>query len=227
MPLSILRKVRILKYWYKILTSNDTLLYKVYKQQVNDSLQGSNENNWVLQLRFLLNELGFTYLWNNQSITKLQLEMAIQCIYDQYYQSWHRDLNNSSKLETLKCLNKGFDFEKYLSCIKIDSHRIALTRFRCSAHKLMIEEGRFRNIARNLLVCQVCNSNIIKDEYHFLLVCPAYRDLRINTLPKYFYTWPTKQKFINLLKGSQEASLKKIGKFLYLANKKRKQLMNV
>ena len=77
-PLSILRNVRILKYWYKILTSNDTLLYKVYKQQVNDSLQGLNENNWVLQLRFLLNELGFTYLWNNQSITKLQLEMAIQ-----------------------------------------------------------------------------------------------------------------------------------------------------
>ena len=33
--LSIYRKVCILKYWYKILTSNDTLLYKVYKQQVN------------------------------------------------------------------------------------------------------------------------------------------------------------------------------------------------
>ena len=65
-PLAILRKVRILKYWYKILTSNNTLLYKVYKQQVNDSLQGSNENNRVLQLRSLLNELGFTYLWNNQ-----------------------------------------------------------------------------------------------------------------------------------------------------------------
>ena len=41
-PLSILRKVRILKYWHKILTSNDTLLYKVYKQQVNDSLQKYN-----------------------------------------------------------------------------------------------------------------------------------------------------------------------------------------
>ena len=104
-----------------------------------------------------------TYGIINESITKLQLEMAIQCIYDQYYQSWYRDLNNSSKLETLKSLNKVFDLEKYLSCIKIDNHRIALTRFRCSAHKLLIEEGRFRNIDRNLRVCQVCNSNIIED----------------------------------------------------------------
>ena len=64
-PLSVLRKVRILKYWYKILSSRDTLLLKVYSQQVNSLMQGSTENNWVLQLKTLLNKLGFTYLWNS------------------------------------------------------------------------------------------------------------------------------------------------------------------
>ena len=34
-PLYVLRKVRILKYWYKILSSQNTLLYKVYEQQKN------------------------------------------------------------------------------------------------------------------------------------------------------------------------------------------------
>ena len=225
-PLYVLRKVRILKYWYKILSSQNTLLYKVYEQQKNSIMQGSSENNWVFQLKLLLNELGFTFLWDNQSITKLQLQMVIQCIYDQYYQSWYSEVNNSGKLETLKCLNKVFNFEKYLKCINIDCHRVALTRFRCSAHKLRIEEGRFRDINRNLRICHLCNSNTIEDEYHFLLVCPAYRDIRINTLPKYFCSWPTKQKFIKLLNEPQVASLKRLGKFLYLATEKRKALLS-
>ena len=190
-------------------------------------MQGATENNWILQLKTLLNELGFTYLWNSQSMTKLQLQMVSQCIYDQYFQSWYSAVNTTSKLETLKCLNKVLNFEKYFTCIKIDSHRVALTRFGCSAHKLMIEEGRHRNVERNYRFCQICNINVIEDEYHFLLVCPAYRDIRINTLPKYFCSWPSKQKFVKLVSETQAATLKKIGKFSYLANEKRKTLQDL
>ena len=80
----------------------DSLLYKVYAQQVNSLMQGSAENNWVFQIKSLLNELGFTYLWDNQTLTKLLVEMVIQCIYDQYFQSWYGAVNASSKLENLK-----------------------------------------------------------------------------------------------------------------------------
>ena len=118
-PLSVLRKVCILKYWYNILFSRDTLLFKVYSQQVNSLMQGSTENNWVLQLKTLLNELGFTDLWNSQSMTKLQLQMVSQCNYDKYFQRWYSAVNTTSKLETLKCLNKVFNFEKYSTRIKI------------------------------------------------------------------------------------------------------------
>ena len=97
---------------------------------------------------------------------------------------------------------KVFIFQKYLSRIKEDCHRVAFTGFRCSAHKLMIEEGKYRNIDRNLRLCQFCNLNVVEDEFHFLLICHAYRDLRIVTLPRYFCSWPTKQKIVKLLKGT-------------------------
>ena len=42
----------------------------------------------------------------------------------------------------------------------------------------MVEEGRFRGIERNLRICSLCPMNIMEDEYHFLLVCPTYRELR-------------------------------------------------
>ena len=111
------------------------------------------------------------------------------------------------KLDTLKGVNKVFSFEKYISCVSIETYRVALSRFRCSAHKLMIEEDRYRNIGRMHRLCQYCNMNIIEDEFHFLLVCPAYRDIRISILPKYYCSWPTKQKNLKLLKASQTGLL--------------------
>ena len=88
----------------------------------------------------------------------------------------------------------------------------------------MIEEGRYRNIGRMNRLCQYCNVNIIVDELHFLLACPANRDIRTSILPKYYCNWPTKQKFVKLLSSSQTGILKKLGKLIYLANEKRSSL---
>ena len=142
-PLIVLRKIRILKYWKKIISSQESLLYKVYVLQANELNSGFiNENSWVFQLKSILDELGYSYLWLDQSISNLQLNTVTQSLYDQFFQGWYSDINLSNKLETIKSLNKVFEFEKYLNCINVDKHRIALSRFRCSAHKLLIEEGR-------------------------------------------------------------------------------------
>ena len=42
----------------------------------------------------------------------------------------------------------------------------------------MIEKGRYLNLERNQRVCSMCNLNDIEDEFHFILRCPAYNDLR-------------------------------------------------
>ena len=138
---------------------------------------------------------------------------------------WYSDINLSNKLETIKSLNKVFEFGKYLNCINIDRHRITPSRFRCSAHKLLIEEGRYRNIERNLRICRFCYLNAIENEYHFLMVCPAYRNLRNYILPRYYYCWPSKSKFIKLLIEKQTGNLKRLGKYLYLANEKRNEML--
>ena len=67
-PLFVLRKIRILKYWFKILTAPDSLLYKVYLQQVTYLNIDANFNCWAQCVRKLLNELGFSYFGDFQSI---------------------------------------------------------------------------------------------------------------------------------------------------------------
>ena len=72
---------------------------------------------------------------------------------------------------------------------------MALTRFRISAHSLAIETGRHHRKARRERKCIYCNMNVIESEYHFLLICPLYNDIRTKYLPRYYFTWPTVNKF--------------------------------
>ena len=55
--------------------------------EVLDLVESVSEGfpTYSFQVMSLLDQLGFTYIWNSQNITKLQLNMVIQCVYDQYY----------------------------------------------------------------------------------------------------------------------------------------------
>ena len=55
--------------------------------------------------------------------------------------------------------------------------------------------------------------NVTENEFHFVLVCPFYRDLRIKLLPCYYYTWPTVTKFKLLMQNKQCGVVKKLAKY--------------
>ena len=44
------------------------------------------------------------------------------------------------------------------------------------------------------------HNECLENEYHFILVCPYYRELRNSIQPEYYCKWPSKQKFVQLLK---------------------------
>ena len=81
-PLSVIRKARILKFWFKIIKNPNSLLYKIFQNQINNTYLDS----WASKVRQLFNELGFSFLWNNSNITNLQLTRIIERVNDQYYQ---------------------------------------------------------------------------------------------------------------------------------------------
>jgi len=214
-PLIVTRQVNIIKYWHKIIQSPDSLMFKLYDLKGNN---GEHINPWSLQVKCLLFDLGFNYLWENNNVTKLQISKVIERIHDQYIQQWYQNINTSSKLESYSKYKSILEYEKYLDCIQNNKHRIALTRLRCSAHKLAIEEGRHRNVDRNNRVCTKCNMGLIECEYHFVLVCPFYRDLRRNCFSNYFCSWPSIHKFNSLMNSTQKGAIIKLARYVYLAS---------
>ena len=200
--------------------SPGSLKYKLFQYEV----ERGGRDNWACQVKKLIADLGFNYLWNDNNVTKLQLNRMIETLYDQYLQSWFSDLNNSSKLVAYKTFKTVFEMEKCLTCITNTKYTTALARFRCAAHRLSIEEGRYRNVERHDRICTRCNMQAVEDEYHFALVCPFYRELRFECLPRYYCVWPNIQKFTSLLASNQTSLIKKLSKFIYQANLKRESI---
>ena len=69
-----------------------------------------------LNVKQLLDFLGFSYLWNNSDITSLRLNLLIEHVhvYDQYYQSWYAELNQSNKVLYYNMIKSQVGLEKYL-----------------------------------------------------------------------------------------------------------------
>ena len=75
-------------------------------------------------------------------------------------------------------------------------------------------------------LCQFCNMNMLEDEFHFVLVCPAFKDLRKDILPRYYCAWPTKKKVCKMIiSSSSTITLQRLAKFVYLAFEHRKALL--
>ena len=130
-------------------------------------------------------------------------------------QLWNSDLDNSSRARTYR-LFCNFIYQPYLSFIKIEKYRIALTRFRVSAHRLEVEAGRWHKPQKTPYSerkCQICN--VLEDEFHFLLECPIYTNIRKMYIKKFYWKNPNILKFTELLKSENENVLKKLAFFVY------------
>jgi hypothetical protein len=46
--------------------------------------------------------------------------------------------------------------------------------------------------------------NVVENEYHFVLVSPAYRSVRTHFLPTYYCSWPNIYKLEHLLKAANK-----------------------
>ena len=225
-PMFVQRKIILIKYWTKIITKHEnSLLYKTYEMLKRTVDNGCiDSGNWAYQIKLMLERIGLGNVWLEQQSSPLVLQQIERRIYDIYYQTWYANINNTPKLETYCIFKHNFEFEEYLDYINDKKLRIALTKIRVSSHDLLIEVGRYTNIPRNQRICQNCTMNVVESEYHFLLVCNKYRDIRKQFLKPYFCHWPTLQKFETLLCNKSRIVQKSIAKYICAANKLRNQL---
>ena len=114
--------------------------------------------------------------------------------------------------------------EIYLKVVDSKKFKIALSRLRCSAHKLDIEMGRIKNIDSVLRLCKLCEKvgvDDVEDEYHFVMTCTFLIEIRETYIKRYYWSNPTVHKFIELMKSDCPNVLNGLAIYVYLALKYR------
>ena len=166
-------------------------------------------------------------VYSYNTCTKTDIRRIIR---SQYITSWKSDLQDRCKYPILRLYNNiksNFGRENYLSLIKNNKYRIAMSRFRASSHTLEIERGRYTipitPIGNRL--CHICN--VVEDEFHFLLQCQLYSNERralfnqISEILPEFVRLPDPNRFVFLLCNEHNSILSWVGKFIYNSFNKR------
>ena len=65
----------------------------------------------------------------------------------------------------------------------------------------------------------MCNLNVVEDEYHFILQCERYIDVRRRYHKKYYWQMPSCFKLVQLLSLRNIKELNNLGKYLLLTEK--------
>ena len=175
----------------------------------NNSLASS----WIENVKETLYKHGFGYVWEHQRYAN-DFDF-FNTFKDRLIVSYWQE--NSSQIDSLS-KNRLFrhlttSSYSYLKEMPNNFIRIAITKLRLGSHYFMIERGRWKNLEYIDRLCIECND--IEDEFHVIMCCKKYADLRKKYLPTYLYEKPSMSKFLDFLNCNSAAKLKKLGLFLH------------
>ena len=130
---------------------------------------------------------------------------------------WREGVRSRTSLMLYREIKNVFEILEYLLQIKNRKYRQILSKIRISSHQLAIENSRHINIEPNQRKCPLCISDI-EDEFHFILICPAYIDLRktYTCIHRYFNTRSSMYNITILLTSTKSKQLKNLA--IYLLN---------
>ena len=88
-------------------------------------------------------------------------------------------------------------------------------------HHYICTKNRHQNIQRNERTRTFCSMNEFEDEYHFVLICPLYDNIRNTCIPVFYKRRPSMFKFVQLLNETRKSVLIRLANFCIKAFKLR------
>ena len=214
-PIYIRCYVNVIKFWFKILHSPaNSLLRSCYDMLVEHANAG--RRNWAYDVRHLLYSQGFGNIWEQQMIENEQDFLAEfnDRLQSSYVQEWNGIKSEMSKLSLYNLYKSTFVRETYLSFDIPYRLRRYLAKFRTSNVSLEIEIGRRHGVPREDRLCKLCgeyNRNFIEDEFHVLLECHSYSEIRKIYLGDVTATLFT---FVSIMNSNEEKLIIALANFI-------------
>ncbi len=179
-PLAIESILNTIKYWHRLQNIHEsTLVHQAFNEMKHSNL----ENSWFATVQSLLTRSNIKHdMAVKQVIKSIKTELQ-----GQFLSFWKKKLFDDTnkaggnKLRSYRTYKNTFQQEEYLT-LKSKAQRGDFSRLRLSAHKLQIEIGRYMKKGERKdpqdRLCAHCSTKKCEDEFHFIMKCPLYEDLR-------------------------------------------------
>jgi len=163
------------------------------------------------KVRNLLQLSGFADAWLFTEYVNVNNVIPVlkRRLQDMYISELRFGVEIGSSLTLYREIKCTFDREDYLQVLENRKFKNAVAKLRLSSHKLFVETGRHRQIPRQDRKCILCNIDDVEDEYHVILICPFYNNIRNTHIPRYVRTRPSMFKFVQLLNETSKQVLVK------------------
>ena len=222
------RYVSIIKFWLKVVSSHDNkYIRQIYAMMLNDMVTHPLKQNWASRVKDLLSRLGFFEVWESQGVGNENLFLGIfkQRVRDVFTKDWHSRLEDSTKARCFITFS-SFQYKTYLDMLNIAKYRKNLGRLRLSSHRLEVEAGRWAKPNKIPYENRKCkNCDVLEDEFHFVMECSLYGDLRKKYIRRYYWQRPNMLKFIELISTEHCKTLKILSVFIEKGFRLRKELL--
>ena len=230
LPMYVQYYKRCIKYWMKLLNMPNTRYPKACYNMLY-LLDQQGRKTWASSVRQLLCMYGFRGVWDMQGVENVSLFLRefTDRVKQKYITEWEYEVAQSSKLYLFRMLNSECDnMQSYLYSVNFKKYRSGLAKLRCSAHSLRIEKGRHLNELTADRVCELCLKNrsvyVLEDEYHFVMCCPSFSDLRESYLSEITQSY---ECFLNLLCDTDEDTVIRVASYIFQATKLRSNLIKL
>ena len=176
--------------------------------------------NWADQIKYMLNELCFSYVWNNQfGVFKTFWALSRELLTYTCYYRFQILMNLANWTGNgIGLSRKNFHYkQKHILTVLtiIVNIEMPYVNLECQ-HRLEIEIGRYNATHLEQLICKFCTSPHVENEYHLLLVCPIYIHLR---RPRFCWSFVNIHKFKYIICSNSERSFLNVNKvFLMQSN---------
>ena len=199
-PLHIYINVCMIKYWFKILNGDTNKLIHIAYMEM---FQHPERSAWIKHIKDLLCCHCFEYIWKDQAVNNEKAFISLfECrIKDEFIQKCFSDIRNSDRCRLYKEIKTVFCCESYMNCEIKQNLRVNYTKLRLSSHKFLVESARWRKVKIPYAqrTCTLCSSGDIEDEYHIVLICENFRDVRLKYIKPYYHNRPSMFKFVELM----------------------------
>lgn len=220
-PLMYRQQASALKYWQRVRSGNCPNLLKIcYDIQL--TLHQGKFPCWLSKIHKILDSLDIQDNHNQATLHARLFENAQRRMLNEI-----NDSENNPKLRTYKLFKTQLQLESYLNHNFPKNIYRSIARFRLSSHNLNIELGRHKRpyIPAEERFCKRCNLDLVEDEFHCMMLCNNWKDLRLDLFQtacktiEHFAVLSPKTQFHQILNNKNPDMIIALGKFLNMVLK--------